>query len=113
MAVPSAAHAGQGAAITTPFTLLSGKPYTVSAWMRADVEDYPGSIALLHYLGPRHHQGMAGAYPRLTTQWQRVSFVATPKPPVETPGSERLEAMVARVAARAPGVSCVVTHGLV
>jgi len=34
-------------------------------------------------------------------------------PPVETPGSERLEAMVARVAARAPGVSCVVTHGLV
>lgn len=110
MAVPSAAHAGQGAAITTPFTLLSGKPYTVSAWMRADVEDYPGSIALLHYLGPRHHQGMAGAYPRLTTQWQRVSFVATPKPPVETPGEDQTAAPLEAVLQVAPSATI---HGTV
>jgi hypothetical protein len=84
MAVPSAAHAGQAAAISVPLAVLPGRPYTLSMWMKASEDDYPCSAALLYWQSGRHHQAVAGVSPKLTTEWQRVSLTTTPEPP---PGS--------------------------
>lgn len=85
MAVPSANHAGQGSAKTTIFDVLPGKPYTVSLWMKADRDGFPGSCALIYWWSGRHLQGLKNAaYPKLTTEWQRVSFTNVPESP---PGS--------------------------
>lgn len=81
LAVPSAAHAGQAAAISTPILVEPGKPYTLSMWMKASEPGYPCSAALLYWLGPKHHHGIGAISPKeLTTEWQRVSMTATPEP---------------------------------
>jgi hypothetical protein len=101
LAVPSAAHAGQGAAMSTIFDVLPGKPYTVSAWMKADRDGFPGSIALLYWWSGRHLQGLKNAaYPKLTTEWQRVSFTNVPEPP---PGSTDTSTPVQVMLQIAPG----------
>jgi hypothetical protein len=85
LAVPNAKHAGQPSSHSMLFNLLPGKPYTVSVWMKSDPPGLPGSITLQYWWSGRHQQPVAAAYPRLTAEWQRVSFTATPQPP---PGSD-------------------------
>jgi len=81
LAVPSATHAGQGAAHSILLEVLPGQPYTVSAWMRSDPPGYPGSVALLYWWsGTGHLQSAGGMYPPLTAKWQRYSFTVTPQP---------------------------------
>jgi len=98
MAVPSATHAGQAAALSTPIKVLPGRPYTLSMWMKASTNDYPCSASLLYFLGPRHHQGVQGVYPRLTTEWQRVTMTCTPLPPPDAPDSTRPIDVVVQIA---------------
>lgn len=104
MAVPSATHAGQGAALSTVFDLLPGKPYTVSLWMKASEDGFPGSCALQYWGCGRHLQPLPQAYvyPKLTTEWQRVSFTTTPEPP---PGSTDLTTPVQAMLQLAPGAT--------
>lgn len=84
MAVPNAVHAGQPGTHSITLDLLPSKPYTVSAWMKADPPGLAGSIALLYWWSGRHQQSFGSAYPKLTAEWQRVSFTAIPQSP---PGS--------------------------
>jgi hypothetical protein len=83
LAVPSAKHAGQPGTLSLIHDVLPGKPYTVSAWMKADPPGFPGSIALQYYWSGRHQQGLknGSVYPKLTSEWQRVSFTTIPEAP--------------------------------
>jgi hypothetical protein len=82
LAVPSARHAGQAGTLSLPFSVLPGRPYTVSAWMKADPPGFPASLSLQYYRSGRHQQGLkeGAVYPKLTGEWQRVSFTTTPEP---------------------------------
>lgn len=84
LAVPNAVHAGQPGALSITLDMLPGKPYTVSAWMKSEPPGLAGSIALLYWWSGRHQQSFGSVYPKLTSEWQRVSFTAIPQAP---PGS--------------------------
>ncbi len=102
LAIPSAAHAGQGSAKSIIFDVLPGKPYTVSAWMKASHDGFPGSIALQYWWSGRHLASIKQGYvyPRLTTQWQWASFTCTPEAP---PGATDRTAPVQVMVQIAPG----------
>ncbi|NUQ64269.1 MAG: hypothetical protein HUU20_17505 [Pirellulales bacterium] len=83
MAVPSAAHAGQAGTLSLIYDLLPGRPYTVSLWMKSDPPGFPSSASLVYYWSGRHLQSLknGAVYPKLTSEWQRVSFATTPEAP--------------------------------
>ena len=105
MAVPNASHAGQASCHSTLFDLYPGKPYTVSFWMKSDPPGLPGSVSLQYWWSGRHQQSLASVYPRLTGEWQRVSFTGVPQPP---PGSDDTSAPVKALIQIAPSA---VQHG--
>jgi len=50
-----------------------GKPYTLSAFLRADADDTPARLAVRQFMG-----GSSDRAVRVGTQWQRVSLTFTP-----------------------------------
>lgn len=95
LAVPNAKHVGQPGALSITLDMLPGKPYTVSAWMKSDPPGLAGSIALLYWWSGRHQQSFGSVYPKLTSEWQRVSFTATPQaPPGATDTTVPINAMI-------------------
>lgn len=84
MAVPGSVKAGQTGTISTPISVHPGRPYTLSAWVKGSPDGVPCSFALLYFQSGRHQEAVGAVYPKLTTEWQRVSVTTTPQSP---PGS--------------------------
>jgi len=104
LAVPSAEHAGQGCVRSLIYDVIPGQPLTVSAWMMASHDGFPGSIALQYWWSGRHLETVKKGYvyPKLTTEWQWASFTCTPEPP---PGAADPTAPVKVMIQIAPGAT--------
>jgi len=104
LAVPSAAHAGQGAAKSLIYDVVPGKPYTVGAWMKASHDGFSGSISLQYWWSGRHLEAVKKGYvyPKLTTAWQWASFTCVPEAP---PGATDPTAPVQVMIQIAPGAT--------
>jgi len=112
LAVPSASHAGQACCHSRLIELIPGRPYTVSAWVKADQEGFSGSIALLYWWSGRHQQALGSVYPKLTTEWQRCSFTCTPQAPADAGDPSAPVTVVCQIAPSATVKGTVYVDGL-